>query len=401
MKIFLFLHKYIMAKTTNTPVEFIETTTTKLTTVQEEHPGAFIHVNDDNGDDQLYIGDDLVTDKFNIGDDDPTDATIQVGNFKPDNYGQLQGMTVSEILREMFRPIGVQSISLNKTSVSLKAGESTTITATVNPSNATNKTVTWSSSNSNMVTVNASGKVTVKSNITVGGNVIITAKAGGKSATCTVTVIPTEPTVSSSNGVTISYSGDSLLPYGSSFPVISSTINDGSWSDGTPYAGGHSEIVMNVSPDSWGDEGVFSISGSVDFTEGGIPNDNFGNPYPDKQYHGDTKISNTITVTVVKPIQINDGDDVTVMVDHTINYFTNQTIYVTIPAEVDGTLDKFQIYLPGVFSVFEVKQFNELTQKYEIDVNMVLLDGEESKYIRTNDVFNTLGSAKYEIKLKK
>ena len=395
MKIFLFFHKYIMG---DIKVKFVKTTSEKLENgevqdvLQEEYPGAIIHTHDDNnGDDQLYIGENRVTDKFNIGDDDPTDATIQVGNFKPDNYGQLQGMTVSEILREMFRPIGVQSISLNKTSVSLKAGEFTTITATVNPSNATNKTVTWSSSNSNMVTVNASGKVTVKSNI----------MAGGKSATCTVTVIPTEPTVSSSNSVNISYSGDSLLPYGSSFPVISSTINDGSWSDGTPYAGGHGEIVMNISPDSWGDEGVFSISGSVDFTEGGIPNDNFGNPYPDKQYHGGTKTSNSITVTVVKPIQINDGDDVTVMVDHTINYFTNQTIYVTIPAEVDGTLDKFKIYLPGVFSVFEVKQFNELTQKYEIDVNMVLLDGEESKYIRTNDVFNTLGSAKYEIKLKK
>ena len=38
----------------NTPVEFIETTSTKLTNVQEEHPGAFIHVNDENGDDVLY-----------------------------------------------------------------------------------------------------------------------------------------------------------------------------------------------------------------------------------------------------------------------------------------------------------------------------------------------------------
>ena len=52
---FSFFHKYIMAKIDkNTPVEFIETTSTKLTNVQEEYPGAFIHVNDENGDDVLY-----------------------------------------------------------------------------------------------------------------------------------------------------------------------------------------------------------------------------------------------------------------------------------------------------------------------------------------------------------
>ena len=34
-----------------TPVEFIETTSTKLKDFQTSHPGAFIHVNDENGDD--------------------------------------------------------------------------------------------------------------------------------------------------------------------------------------------------------------------------------------------------------------------------------------------------------------------------------------------------------------
>lgn len=395
-----------MGKNNDTPVKFIETTTGNLETVQNnpDNAGAFIHVNDDNGDDFLYIGDDQITDKLNMGDDynNLDGETIQVGNFKPQNYGQLKDMTVSEILREMFRPIGVQSISLNKTSVSLKAGESTTLTATVSPSTATNKTVTWSSSNTNLVTVNTSGKVTVKSNITAGGNVIITAKAGGKSATCTVTVIPTEPTVSSSNGVTISYSGNTLLPYGSSFPAISSTIVDGSWSDGTPYAGGHGDIVMNVNPDSWGDEGVFSISGSVDFTEGGIPNDNFGNPYPDKQYHGGTKTSNIITVTVVKPIKINDGNDITVMVDHIINYFTNQIINVTIPAEVETPEPvKFKVQVPEEFTTFTVMQFNPLTQAFDISVPMVFVPGDEPMYEREDNSYTNTLSTTYQINLKK
>ena len=79
--------------------------------------------------------------------------------------------------------VAVSSIALNKTSLSLTEGDSTTLSATVSPSNATNKTVTWSSSNSGIATVSG-GKVTA-----VGaGTATITATAGGKSATCTVTV---------------------------------------------------------------------------------------------------------------------------------------------------------------------------------------------------------------------
>ena len=60
-----------------------------------------------------------------------------------------------------------------------------TLSATVNPNNATNKTITWSSSNSSVATIDSNGKVTA-----VGaGTTTITAKVGGKTATCTITVI--------------------------------------------------------------------------------------------------------------------------------------------------------------------------------------------------------------------
>ena len=79
----------------------------------------------------------------------------------------------------------VESVTLDKTSVELTEGEETTLTATINPSNATNKNVTWTSSDSNVATV-ANGKVTaVKA-----GTATITVKTedGNKTATCTVTV---------------------------------------------------------------------------------------------------------------------------------------------------------------------------------------------------------------------
>jgi len=91
--------------------------------------------------------------------------------------GQGQGQTTPQV-------VAVSSVSLDKTSLSLTEGESATLAATVKPDNATNKTVTWSSSNASVASVDASGKVTAVAE----GTATITAKAGDKTATCTVTV---------------------------------------------------------------------------------------------------------------------------------------------------------------------------------------------------------------------
>ncbi len=81
--------------------------------------------------------------------------------------------------------VEVSSVSLSQSSVSIARGGSTNLTATVNPSNATDKTVTWSSSNSSVATVN-NGTV---SGVAV-GTATITATASGRTATCEVTVTP-------------------------------------------------------------------------------------------------------------------------------------------------------------------------------------------------------------------
>ena len=80
--------------------------------------------------------------------------------------------------------VTVTSITLNKTSLNLKKGQSETLVATVKPDNATDKSVSWSSSDNTIASVNQNGKVTALKS----GNVIITAKAGEKSATCSVTI---------------------------------------------------------------------------------------------------------------------------------------------------------------------------------------------------------------------
>ena len=82
--------------------------------------------------------------------------------------------------------VAVTGIKLSKTKLSLEEGKSTTLTASISPSNATNKAVIWSSSNSAVASV-SSGKVTAKK----AGTTVITAVSKENSsvkAACTVTV---------------------------------------------------------------------------------------------------------------------------------------------------------------------------------------------------------------------
>ena len=88
----------------------------------------------------------------------------------------------------------VTSVTLNKNTLELYTGGSENLTATVAPDNATNKTVTWSSSDETVATVDNKGNVTaVKA-----GTATITVKTadGGKTATCTVTVTDKTYTIS-------------------------------------------------------------------------------------------------------------------------------------------------------------------------------------------------------------
>ncbi len=93
-------------------------------------------------------------------------------NYLSDNSGIADG-------------IAVTSVSLDLTSHTMGEGWTQSLTATVSPADATNTTITWSSSDPKIATVDQNGKVTGVS----GGTATITAKsANGKTATCTVKV---------------------------------------------------------------------------------------------------------------------------------------------------------------------------------------------------------------------
>ena len=82
--------------------------------------------------------------------------------------------------------ISVTSVTLDKTTATLDINETMQLSATISPSNATNKNVTWASSNTSVATVSSTGWVTAK---TAGlADITVTTKDGSKTATCSVTV---------------------------------------------------------------------------------------------------------------------------------------------------------------------------------------------------------------------
>ncbi len=85
--------------------------------------------------------------------------------------------------------VAVTDIKLNKSSTTLKPADTLQLTATITPNNATNKTVTWSSADQLVATVDTNGLVTA---VGVGKTVITATTSNGKTATCTVTVYQSE-----------------------------------------------------------------------------------------------------------------------------------------------------------------------------------------------------------------
>ena len=100
-----------------------------------------------------------------------------------DTYGN----SVKSNVVTMTLPIQVTGISLSPSSRTLDIGGTVQLTASVSPSNAANKTVTWSSSNTTVATVSGSGLVTAKAEGTA--TITATAKDGsGKYGTAKITV---------------------------------------------------------------------------------------------------------------------------------------------------------------------------------------------------------------------
>ena len=99
------------------------------------------------------------------------------------------GKTATCSIRVKKKTIEVTAVELNKSEIALTVGGSETLTATVKPDDATDKSVTWATSDATIANVD-NGKVSAKKE----GEAIVIATAGSKTATCKVVVtkIPVE-----------------------------------------------------------------------------------------------------------------------------------------------------------------------------------------------------------------
>ncbi len=142
-------------------------------------------------------GTDTFTFTFNVIKEGEATISTKIEKLNIDTTTEFQhdgDKTLKITATEKPTEIEVNSVTLNKNSLNLEVGETETLTATVEPEEATDKTVIWSSDNAEVASVQ-NGKITAIKE----GTAQITATAGTKSATCTVTVTskvtppPTDP----------------------------------------------------------------------------------------------------------------------------------------------------------------------------------------------------------------
>lgn len=121
-----------------------------------------------------------------------------VGEGNTDIKAEADGKSATCTVTVKKEIVAVTDVVLDRTTLTLKVGAVQTVNATVKPSNATDGEVKWTSSNEKVATV-SNGKITAVGD----GTATVTATAGGKSATCTVTVEKDKPATVPVKSVTL------------------------------------------------------------------------------------------------------------------------------------------------------------------------------------------------------
>ncbi|MDE6558183.1 MAG: Ig-like domain-containing protein [Clostridia bacterium] len=150
-----------------------------------------------------------------------------IGGYNPDDN---QHQTEDE-------KVAVKSVSLNTDTLALQEGGSERLTATVNPTNADNQAVSWSTDKPAIATVDQSGLVTAVAEGTA--IITVTTADGGKTAACTVNVSKKAPAIVSVTGVVLDKSTATIKVDGT--VTLKETVSpsnaknkDVSWSSNKP-----------------------------------------------------------------------------------------------------------------------------------------------------------------------
>ena len=178
--------------------------------------------------------------------------TIDTGNTGSNGNGSSSATTTTAKktnTKPAASKVKVIKVALNYSKIYLTKGKSKTLKATVSPTNATNKSVKWTSSNKKIATVSSKGKVTGKK----AGTVTITAKTkdgSGKKATCKVVV--TAPAVTTTAKKTTTTTAARSQTKRITTPVTSGAASRSVSSGGTttPAASGTTKTLPSGSSSS-------------------------------------------------------------------------------------------------------------------------------------------------------
>ena len=139
------------------------------------------------------------------------------------------------------QPVLVSSIALSPTSVTLNPNGTYKFNVTVSPSNATNKGVTWSSSNTNVVSVDQNGNIKALKDGTA--KIRVTAQDGsGKYAEASVTVESSKPTNVLVTGVSLNASTVKMY-VGQSYQLIHTIKPSNATNKGVTWSSSNTNVV--------------------------------------------------------------------------------------------------------------------------------------------------------------
>ena len=175
----------------------ISVTFSEETKLEEDTDGDYIFIKDAQGNEiGKYYGTELAGKTITIPGD-----TLWIKLVSDAIDSKDYGFAVSKIEQDV-SIVEVTGLSIDPEALSLKAGESGTLTATITPSNATNKSISWSSSDTSVATISGTGLSGSVKAVGV-GTATITAKAGEYTATATVTVVDENEPVADIESITI------------------------------------------------------------------------------------------------------------------------------------------------------------------------------------------------------
>ena len=231
---------------------------TVTATVQHNSPGAAIgNGGGDNATDcsvNIVAGATIVAGANKEGTDATTKTATDIANNTAYKYVKIESV------------VNVTGVDLNKASTILAVGDTEALTATVSPANATDKTVSWASSNEAVATVSNTGVVTAVATGTA--NITATTTDGSKTATCAVTVHTHNLTYElSNNGKTITArcTAENCPLTDATATVTIADTDNGTVTAEIPTAQSESQTVtLTVTPDDgYGIQSITTTDGAI------------------------------------------------------------------------------------------------------------------------------------------